>query len=72
MITKIVFLQHNDTSWNFDGFCFVRPYKKSGYACVHTWHLAAFQLDGTNDAEDLANVRTLCEIHYQHSFSGDT
>jgi hypothetical protein len=34
--------------------------------------LAEVVTDGTNEAEDLANAKTLCRLHYQHSFSEDT
>lgn len=71
MIQEIMFMQDRKVEWDFKGYCVVRPYPRKGYACIHTWHLAWFTLDGTNDAEDLANVRTLCEIHYQQSFSGE-
>jgi hypothetical protein len=33
--------------------------------------LASFTTDGTDEAEDLANAKTLCRLHYQQSFSGE-
>jgi hypothetical protein len=71
VIVNIEWMQKRGTDWDFANYCVVRPYSHRGYACIHTFFLAAFTLDGDNDAEDLANVRTLCEIHYQQSFSGE-
>jgi hypothetical protein len=50
----------------------INPHPRRYVLVTGNYMLAELTTDGTNEVEDLANAKTLCRLHYQHSFSEDT
>jgi hypothetical protein len=49
----------------------INPHPNRYILVTGNYLLAEVVTDGGNEAEDLANAKTLCRLHYQHSL-GDT
>jgi hypothetical protein len=50
----------------------INPHTNRYILVTGNYLLAELLTDGNDEAEDLANAKTLCRLHYQHSFSEDT
>ena len=74
MITTINWRQHLD-AWEqsaLGNIAVINPNPNRYLLVTGNYVLAELLTDGNDEAEDLANAKTLCRLHYQHSFSGDT
>lgn len=74
MITEINWTQRQE-AWEYvrvGTISVINPNPKRYRLVTGNYLLAEVATDGTNEAEDIANAKTLCRLHYQHSFSGDT
>jgi hypothetical protein len=74
VITEIAWKQHKN-AWEHSrlgNIGVINPRPKYYILVTGNYLLADVATDGNNEAEDIANAKTLCRLHYQHSFSGDT
>lgn len=74
MITSLHWTQHGMaiTLGVYENIIFINPRPKHYILTCAGWHLCHIHTDGTDETGDIENAITLCRLHYQHSFSGDT
>jgi hypothetical protein len=74
VITSLDWLQHR-LAWDgvrIGTIAVINPRPNQYWLVTGNCTLAALTTDGADEAEDLANAKTLCRLHYQQSFSEDT
>lgn len=74
MITELTWCQNVNAAigeFDFAVVGFINPRPRFYIIVSKHWHLCHVRTDGNNEAEDIANAKTLCRLHYQHSFSED-
>jgi len=73
VITSLDWVQHK-SAWKrsrIGTISVINPRPNQYWLVTGNYTLATLTTDGADEAEDLANAKTLCRLHYQHSFSGE-
>jgi len=73
VITSLDWVQHK-LAWDgvrMGNIGVINPRPNQYWLVTGNYTLATLTTDGADEAEDLANAKTLCRLHYQQSFSGE-